>query len=115
MMALEKVVQKSLANLARKGAPVVTSGAPTPMSYASVVARQMTKTAIRIRIEAARRAIVKGRVTNRWRIRDSTNAEQRYRGVSQSASKRNVALNMRKPNEFKNLRQGISVEVNDVP
>ena len=53
IMALEEVVKKSLADPARRAAPAVVSGALPPRSYASVVAPQMTKTAVRIRIDDA--------------------------------------------------------------
>ena len=53
MMALEEVVKKSFTDSARKAASAVTSGAPIPRSYASVVALHITKTVIRIRIDGA--------------------------------------------------------------
>ena len=53
MMALEEVVKNSLADPVRNAAQGVATGMPQPRTYASVVASQITKTAVRIRIDGA--------------------------------------------------------------
>ena len=53
VMALEEIVKKNLADPARNATPGVATGMPQLRTHASVVAPQMTKTAVRIRINGA--------------------------------------------------------------
>ena len=52
-MTIEEVVKKTLADLFRNATPGVTSGLLPPRTYVSVVAPEMTKTKVRIRIDGA--------------------------------------------------------------
>ncbi|CCU75202.1 AIR1 domain-containing protein [Blumeria hordei DH14] len=120
MMAIEEVVKKSFADPALVSAPAVTSGAPTLRSYASVVAPQMTKTAVRIRIDGAQNlqpdellSKAKQHIEGAFAIRQMRSHDTEV--YVQSASQRDAALKMCQPPEFKIFRQDFPVEVFGVP
>ena len=119
-MALEEAVEKSLANPVRNAAPGIASRKLQLMSYASVLPLQMTKTAVRIRIDGAdnlqpqellskAKEYIKGAHVIRQMRSNDTEV------FVQSAFQRDAALNMRQPNEFKILRQDLAVELSGIP
>ena len=120
MIALEEVVKKSIADAARQAAPVVSSGKPQPRTYASVVAPQMTKTAVRIRIDGANKLQLEKLLSKTKEHIQGAHAIRQMRSNDtevfvKSASQRGAALNMRQPAEFEILRQDFPVEVDGVP
>ena len=115
-MALEEVVKKSLEDPARRATPAVVSGAPLLRSYASVVAPQMTKIAVRIIIDGAQNLQPQELPSKAQQHIQGAYAISQMRSTDtevfvQSVSQRDAALNMRQPNEFKILRQDFLVEV----
>ena len=90
---------KSLVDPAREAAPAVVSGATTPRSYASVVAPQMTKTTVPIRINGARDLQPQELLSKAKEHIQGAYAIRQIRGIDtevfiQSASQRDAALNM---------------------
>lgn len=120
MLALEQVVKKSLADTARKASTLSVSGSPTQKTYASVVAPQMNRAAVRIRMEGAKEMqptelLIKAKehIKGAYAVRQLRSNDTEV--FVQSTSQRDAALNMAQPKAFKILRHDFPVEVCGVP
>lgn len=119
MLALEEAVKKSLAEPARNAAPII-SGPPAPRTYASVAAPPMAKTAVRIRVEGAKdmqpaQLLMRAQkhIPGAYAVRQMRSNDTEV--FVQSATQRDVALNMAEIEDFQVLRQDFPVEVYGVP
>ena len=99
-IALEQVVKKNLADPVRNAASGVATGMPQIRTYASVVVQQISKTAVRVRIDGADKlwpeellSRAKEHIDGAYAVRlMRSNDTENY---VQSASQRDAAQNMR--------------------
>ncbi|KAI1007232.1 hypothetical protein K3495_g991 [Podosphaera aphanis] len=120
MLALEKIVRKSLEEPARKAAPVTVPGPGGQPTYASIVAPPATKAAVRIRVEGSdkmqpaellRKA--KSKIVGAYAVRQLRSNDTEV--FVQSVSQRDAALKMVQPKDFQILKQDHHVEIVGVP
>lgn len=120
MLALEKVVKKSLEEPARKAVPQTvlrSGGRPT---YASVVAPPAIEAAIRIRMDGSEKMqpaqllkTAKTHITGAYAVRQLRSNDTEV--FVHSITERDNALKMAQPKEFQILKQDYPVEIMGVP
>ena len=120
MLALEKVVRKSLKEPASQVVSEMGPQMGVRPTYAAVAAPPVNKTTVRIRIPGSEDmaptqllSLAKEHIQGAYAVRQLRSQDTEV--LVHSTSQRDVALNMPHPKAFKILRQDFPVEISGVP
>lgn len=120
MLALEKIVKKSLEEPAHKTASCAVPRSGGRPTYASIVAPPATKAAVRIRMEGSEKMqpaeLLKKaelHITGAYAVRQLKNSDTEV--FVGSVSQRDTILGLAQPKEFKILKPDYPVEIVGVP